>query len=251
MTDPGQTPESQPISAARALEILERGSIHEEYGMLRWSSNYAFLMAIKEGDDIVTAVYKPQKGERPLWDFPDGTLCYREYLSFLTSQALGWDIVPPTVLRTGSRGLGTFQFYIDHDPDVHYFTFPDAVKPQLARMAAFDVIVNNADRKGGHCLLDDSGHIWGIDHGITFHAQHKLRTVIWDYAGQPVADDLMDDLRALLGQVETQDSPWRAAAQELITTAELRAFHRRLKSLVESGCYPTPGPGPNYPWPAV
>ncbi|MBW4438775.1 MAG: SCO1664 family protein [Pleurocapsa minor GSE-CHR-MK-17-07R] len=251
MTEPELLPESKPISASRALEILQHGDIHEEYGMLRWSSNYAFLVAMKYEDDIVTAVYKPQKGERPLWDFPDGTLCHREFLSFLTSQALGWGIVPPTVLRAGSRGLGTFQFYIDHDPEQHYFTFPDDIKAQLVRMAAFDVIVNNADRKGGHCLLDATGHVWGIDHGITFHAQHKLRTVIWDYAGQPLEDDLLEDLRALLDMVESQDSHYRQSAEELISTGELRAFHRRLKTLVETGCYPTPGPGPNYPWPAV
>ena len=179
------------------LEVLENGEIDGEYGMLRWSSNYAFLISLTRDDVTLTAVYKPQRGERPLWDFPDGTLCYRETAAFLTSRELGWEIVPPTVLREGPRGLGSVQFYIDHDPQINYFTFDESFAPQLMRMAAFDYLINNADRKGGHCLLDAQGHIWGIDHGITFNSVHKLRTVIWDYAGQAVPDELLSAIACL------------------------------------------------------
>lgn len=139
----------EPEASSRALEILEHGAIDEEYGILRWSSNYAFLVSVQWQGEALTAVYKPQNGERPLWDFPDGTLCYRELASFVTSEQLGWSIVPPTVLREGSRGLGTFQFFVDHDPEVNYFTFSDEQKEQLRQFVIFDYVVNNADRKGG------------------------------------------------------------------------------------------------------
>lgn len=240
-----------PLPVSRLLTILETGDIDEEYGILRWSSNYAFLISIALEDAKVTAVYKPQRGERPLWDFPDGTLCYREAASFLTSEALGWQIVPPTVLREGKRGLGTMQFFIDHDPELNYFTFDDAIKPQLQRIAAFDVVVNNADRKGGHCLLDAAGHIWGIDHGITFHQAHKLRTVIWDYAAQPIPDDLLADLETLLSSVTDSASSYRQQLGKLLASGEITAMQHRLQKLLKNRAYPVPGPGPNYPWPAV
>ncbi|HVU13453.1 MAG TPA: SCO1664 family protein, partial [Phototrophicaceae bacterium] len=180
MADPEQM---LPASPEHMLEILEKGSIDEEFGLLRWSSNYAFLISLVCNEEKVTAVYKPQRGERPLWDFPDGTLCYRETAAYLTSHELGWEIVPPTVLRDGPRGLGSMQVYVDHDPQINFFNFDESFAAQLMRICLFDVLINNADRKGGHCLLDNQGHIWGIDHGIAFNSVHKLRTVIWDYAG--------------------------------------------------------------------
>jgi hypothetical protein len=230
---------------------MQNGALDEEYGMLRWSSNYAFLVGIALEDVRLTSVYKPQTGERPLWDFPDGTLCYREYAAFLTSEALGWQIVPPTVLRTGPRGLGSFQFYIDHDPEQHYFTFDEALRPQLQRIALFDALINNADRKGGHCLLDASGHIWGIDHGITFHSGSKLRTVIWDFANQPVPEALLADVTQLEVLLSDTNSAYRRALDELLAPDEVRAFQRRIRLLLRLGAFPLPGAGPNYPWPPV
>ncbi|MEP7291754.1 MAG: SCO1664 family protein [Chloroflexota bacterium] len=240
-----------PISSERVLEVLENGEIDTEYGMLRWSSNYAFLIDLVLDDVKLTAVYKPQRGERPLWDFPDGTLCYRETAAFLTSRELGWEIVPPTVLRVGSRGLGSIQFYVDHDPEINYFTFDENFAPQLMRISLFDTMINNADRKGGHCLLDSEGHLWGIDHGIAFNSVHKLRTVIWDYAGQPIPDDLMAAVACLYDALDNPETPYNQAMRKLLSAQEMRAFQSRLRHALKQKHFPVPGPGPNYPWPPV
>jgi hypothetical protein len=233
------------------LDVLERGAIDTEYGLLRWSSNYAFLIALNCDDIALTAVYKPQRGERPLWDFPDGTLCYRETAAFLTSRELGWELVPPTVLREGPRGLGSIQFYVEHNPEINYFSFDESFSDQLMRMALFDYLINNADRKGGHCLLDATGHIWGIDHGIAFNAVHKLRTVIWDYAGQPVSDDLLSAVACLFDALDTSENPYSQSIRKLLSSQEIKAFQARLRHILKQKRYPLPGPGPNYPWPPV
>jgi len=246
-----QEPRSAPITITRLLEVLEKGKITVEHGLLNWSSNYTFLLSIAHEEITTTAVYKPQKGERPLWDFPDGTLCYREMAAFVTSNELKWNLVPPTVLRDGPHGLGSFQFYVDHDPEVNYFSFEQEVKPQLMRMVAFDHAVNNADRKGGHCLLDNQGHIWGIDHGITFHAAPKLRTVIWDFADQPMPEAILADLERLCRSLEDAASPYRQAMQKLLSAKEINAFQNRVRKLLECKAFPLPGSGPNYPWPPV
>jgi uncharacterized repeat protein (TIGR03843 family) len=251
MTDNENEQESQEIGIDKVLEILEKGTVDTEHGMMRWSSNYTFLISVSHENTSLMSVYKPQRGERPLWDFPDGTLCYRERASFLTSQALGWQIVPPTVLREGPRGLGSVQFYIDHDPEVNYFSFDETLMPQLMRMVAFDHIVNNADRKGGHCLLDGTGHLWGIDHGITFHSAPKLRTVIWDFAGQPIPDLVLADLDRLCGQADDATQSYRQGLDTLLSDREIGAFQSRIRHLLRAKKYPQPGSGPNYPWPPV
>ncbi len=238
-------------SEQQTLEILEKGTIDSEYGLLRWSSNYAFLISLVQDETKVTAVYKPQRGERPLWDFPDGTLCYRETAAYLTSRELGWQIVPPTVLREGPRGLGSVQVYIDHDPQINYFSFDESFAPQLMRMALFDCAINNADRKGGHCLLDGQGHIWGIDHGIAFNAVHKLRTVIWDYATMLVPDEMLSSIACLYDALENPDSPYCQSIRKLLSPQEIKAFQNRLRLILKQKRYPQPGPGPNYPWPPV
>lgn len=242
---------SLPISPERVLDVLQNGEIDTEHGMLRWSSNYAFLIDLMLEDVKLTAVYKPQRGERPLWDFPDGTLCYREVASFLTSRELGWEIVPPTVLREGPRGLGSIQFYVDHDPEINYFTFEGQYTPQLKRIAAFDYLINNADRKGGHCLLDSEGHVWGIDHGIAFNSVHKLRTVIWEYAGEPIPDELLAAVACLLDALDDPNHPYNQAMRKLLSPQEIRAFQGRVRHILKQRRYPVPGPGPNYPWPPV
>ncbi len=244
-------PSSQTVPIETALKVITEGSVEKEHGLLRWSSNYAFLLGLRLDGTEVTAVYKPQKGERPLWDFPDGTLCFREYASFLTSQELGWQIVPPTALREGARGIGTMQFFIDHDPEVNYFTLDESFHNQLMRIVVFDSIVNNADRKGGHCLVDARGHIWGIDHGITFNTAHKLRTVIWDFAGQSISDRLLSDLERLCIALGNRQGVYRQQIEKLLSVGEIDAFQRRIDRLMELRKYPLPGPGPNYPWPPV
>lgn len=243
--------QSQAITIERVLEILEKGDITTEHGSIRWSSNYAFLLTVTHDDTGVMCVYKPRVGERPLWDFPDGTLYMRERASFLTSQRLGWQVVPPTVIRDGPRGPGSMQFFIDHDPDYNYFSFDESLKPQLARLSLFDCMVNNADRKGGHCLVDATNHLWGIDQGLTFNVAHKLRTVIWDFAGQHIPPALLKDIEGLCDDLNRPDSPFVCELQQLLTPQEIMTFQRRTEKLIKSGRYPKPGPGPNYPWPPV
>ena len=242
---------SQSVPLQRLLDTLRCGEVVEEYGVMRWSSNYTFLVSVAHDNLQTMAVYKPQKGERPLWDFPDGTLCYREVAAFLTSQALGWQLVPPTVLREGPRGLGSVQFYVDHDPEVNYFAFDETMRPQLSRLAAFDYVINNADRKGGHCLVDSEGHLWGIDHGITFHSAPKLRTVVWDFAGEPVPDDYLADLDRVCVALEDEGSSFRLSLTELLSSHEINTLRARVKQLLKTRRYPLPGAGPNYPWPPV
>lgn len=243
---------SEPITIPEVLETLSGGVMHDEHGLLPWGSNYAYLVTISDDDRTVLAVYKPQRGERPLWDFPDGTLCYREVAAFLTSEMLGWQLVPPTVLRGGVYGVGSVQFYIEHDPEMNYFTpFPPETIDQLQRVVAFDYVVNNADRKGGHCLLDEQGHLWGIDHGLTFNHIPKLRTVIWDYAGQPLPDAIVQDMQALCNTLRAERDEAVKTLRELLSEREIDALLKRIERLLDVRIFPKPGPGPNYPWPPV
>jgi hypothetical protein len=246
-----ETPPPTSIELERVLEILQNGAVETEHGAVRWSSNYTFLLSVKCDDLELLTIYKPQRGERPLWDFPDGTLCYRERASFLTSQQLAWQLVPPTVLRDGPHGIGSMQFYIEHDPDYNYFSFDPSLRPQLTRLALFDCLINNADRKGGHCLVDSSNHLWGIDQGLTFNAVHKLRTVIWDFAGHAIPPVLLHDVEKLCAALDDTDSDYRKQMTELLDANEIEAFERRVDRILKSGRYPKPGPGPNYPWPPV
>ena len=179
------------ISFETVLEHLQNGKISLE-GEFVQGYNYTFLVKIQpeEGDPFM-AVYKPQEGERPLWDFPDDTLAHRETAAFLVSQALGWDLVPPTVYRQdGPFGPGSVQLFIDHDPNHHYFNFTDEEFQTLQPVVLFDLLINNADRKGGHMIFGEDNHLWLIDHGLCFNVEEKLRTVIWDFAGEPVPEDL-------------------------------------------------------------
>jgi hypothetical protein len=237
------------VELERVLQLLAEGEI-ELQGQLLWSSNYSFLTSVRDGELECLAIYKPQRGERPLWDFPQGTLCLREYAAFVVSQALGWELVPPTVLREGPHGLGSLQLYVDADPEEHFFTLRDAYPAEFQRIALFDLLTNNADRKSGHCLRDRNGHIWCIDHGLTFNTQPKLRTVIWDYAGRPIPPALLDDLHAFKAQL-TDANGVRQSLERLLSSRELRMLHRRLDDLLQTGCYPQPGPGRNVPWPLV
>ena len=235
--------------------VLE-GDVNAEHGLMRWGSNYTFLVTITYDKAKFLGIYKPRMGERPLWDFPDGTLCQRETASFLVSEMLCWHIVPPTILRDGPRGIGSVQAFVNHDPEEHYFTFPEhqdalLIEPQIKKMAVFDAIINNADRKGGHCLLDESSRIWGIDHGLTFHPANKLRTVIWDYSGRSIPDAIMADIETLCARLDDGQDPHTQQLVELISSHEMHALKNRVDRLIHSGTFPRPGAGPNRPWPAV
>ena len=242
--------EPQIVSVERVLELLENGNIHDNLGRIRWSSNYTTIITIDNGELEALAVYKPQRGERPLWDFPDGTLCYREMAAFIVSNALGWELVSPTVLREGPNGLGSIQLFIEHDPNINYFSLSDDFIPELQMMCIFDVITNNTDRKGGHCLVDTQGKLWGIDHGICFHSINKLRTVIWDFAGEPVPDKLLNDLQRFLDDICNKGNTYTHLLP-LLSKREIEAIENRTKQLLERKTYPFPGSGPNYPWPPV
>ena len=248
---PAEAPQIVEVSMERVENLLRAGEIVEDYGRLRWSSNYTMLISIQDDDLQSLAIYKPQKGERPLWDFPDGTLCKREVAAYVVSHELGWDLVAPTVLREGPLGIGAVQLFMEHDPEITYFQLSDDFIPELQRFALFDYITNNTDRKGGHCLLDAQGKLWGIDHGICFHHHPKLRTVIWDFAGEPISVELMDDLVNLCSVLADNQSPFSQQLGNLLSAIEVQAFEIRLDRLIQHRHFPKPGPGPNYPWPAV
>ena len=240
---------SSELNVADVLTLLAQGELDVQ-GVLPWSSNYTLLTAVRHGKVQGLAVYKPRRGERPLWDFTRGTLCQREVAAYVLNAALGWNLVPPTVLRDGPYGVGSLQLFIDADHEAHLFTMQKegGFDAAIEQLAAFDVLANNADRKSGHCLKGNDGRLWAIDHGICFHAEPKLRTVLWDYAGQPIRPDIMADLRAfranLTGDMAT-------LLENLLDADEMRALRRRLDRLINAGIYPDPGPGRNVPWPPV
>ena len=186
----------QDMGIAQALQFLSTAEMEFE-GLLPWASNYTFLARLRAPDLTGLAVYKPQAGETPLWDFPEGTLALREYAAFVVSEVLGWRLVPPTVLRDGIHGPGMVQLFVDADPEEHYFTHSLVDAHRIQQTVAFDVVVNNADRKAGHVLRDAQDRLWLVDHGICFHVDDMLRTVIWVFAGVPIPSDIFDDLSAL------------------------------------------------------
>lgn len=241
------------LSLDRALDLLTRGDLQPQ-GLLPWGSNYTFLVNVTLGELQTAAIYKPREGERPLWDFPDGTLCQREVAAFVVSQALDWFIVPPTVLRDGPHGVGMVQFYIDCNPDEHYFTLKEDERfaDQFKRIALFDLLINNADRKSGHCLRASDDHIWAIDHGVAFSVEPKLRTVIWDFAGEDVPIGLRADLRQFRARLDQPGDPAVKSLTKLLDRREIGALKRRADQLIQSGCYPRPLPGyRQIPWPPV
>jgi uncharacterized repeat protein (TIGR03843 family) len=216
-----------------------------------WSSNGTYLATVSAADTVepaeAVAIYKPGAAERRLWDFPDG-LYRREVAAYELSEALGWGFVPPTVDREeGPLGPGSLQLFVDADFEQHYFTLLEEPvhHPELKRMATFDFLANNADRKGGHCLIDAEGRIWGIDHGLCFHVQSKLRTVIWDFAGEPVKDRDLADVDRLLAD------GLPASLEKLLHPEECRALAKRARRLVEHRRLPEPRSDHPYPWPLV
>ena len=217
-----------------------------------WSSNATILCLATYQESQGLVIYKPQRGERPLWDFTRGTLCQREAAAFVVSNDLGWNLVPPTVLREGPYGIGSVQLFIENDEQEHWFTMQKegGYEHYLPLLAAFDVIINNADRKSGHCLKGADGRLWAIDHGVTFHHENKLRTVLWDLAGSPVPAPLMSDIVFLQQRLTMREGPLKLLEQ-MLSAEELVALQRRIDRLVAKGKYPQPTSEWSYPWPPV
>ena len=232
------------------LSLLSSGSL-EVKGQFTWGSNYTFLVQVTQAEQTCAAVYKPARGERPLWDFAEGTLAQREVAAFVVSRALGWDLVPPTVLRPdGPAGAGSLQLFVDADPERHYFTFSPAEKQRLRPVALFDLLINNADRKGGHVLLGESDHLWLIDHGVCFHTDDKLRTVIWDFVGEPIPRQLLAAVRRARPLLDEGGS-LHEELNDLLSTDEIGALRQRADRLLRTRTFPPPGAGRPYPWPLV
>jgi uncharacterized repeat protein (TIGR03843 family) len=239
---------------AHPLELLRQGKITVE-GEFLWGSNYTFLVKVNLKDETRTAVYKPSRGERPLWDFPTASLARREAAAYLVSQALGWELVPPTVYRSKAPiGPGSLQLYVEHDPEYHYFNFSEADRQRLRPVALFDVLINNADRKGSHILLDPDQHLWLIDHGVCFHVEDKLRTVIWDFVGEPIPQQFCADLTSFIAKLtlEGESTNFIESLRPLLSEAEIRALGKRASRLITNPTFPAPDPYRRpYPWPQI
>jgi hypothetical protein len=237
-----------PTSRPGAIDLLMDGEIRP-LGLMPRASNYTFLAEVGEGDRTALAIYKPRRGETPLWDFPEGTLCSREVAAYALSQALGWPDVPPTVLRDGPMGPGSLQLFVQADPRQHFFTLREACLDAFIPVAIFDVLANNADRKSGHCLRGQDGTIWVVDHGVCFGADPKLRTVIWEFAGQSIPGKHLNDVRRVAGELRSGDL--RESLLGLLSKREIEATARRAEALARARRFPGPGRGRAYPWPPV
>lgn len=237
--------EREPIPNAQAEHILSQGGI-EILGQMPWSSNTTLLCDVELDNQIVQAVYKPERGERPLWDFPDG-LYIREVACYELAKSIGWDLVPPTVLIDGPIGPGSLQLFIPCDFEQHYLTMNDEpqFRADFEKLTAFDMVANSTDRKSGHVLLGHDGHIWAIDNGLSFHAEFKLRTVLWDFAGEPIPDDLRNDLIALT------ENGLGEPLERMLNEDEVDAAITRARVLINDGHFPIDRTGRRWPWPLV
>jgi uncharacterized repeat protein (TIGR03843 family) len=231
-------------SQADSLSLLRHGDVEVE-GRMPWSSNGTYLVEVGKDGDSMRAVYKPVRGERPLWDFPGG-LYRREVAAYVVSDALGWGLVPETVIREGPLGPGSLQRFVDADFSQHYFTlleFPEHIDA-LKTICTFDLLANNADRKGGHCLLGSDGHIWSVDHGLCFHVDPKLRTVMWDFEGTPIPDSRLADLARFAVSLPDE-------LHGLIDGEEVEALAARAAAIVKRPVFPAAHSARPYPWPLV
>jgi uncharacterized repeat protein (TIGR03843 family) len=215
-------------------------------GRLVDASNATLFATVNYGSQEIACIYKPVAGERPLWDFPDGTLADREYAAYLVSEFLGLDLVPLTILREGPYGKGMVQQWIDIDESIDLLTYFSQDLPQLRSMAFFDAIINNTDRKIGHLLPDLKGHLYGCDHGVTFHKEDKLRTVLWQWAGDELSSEELHSLNLLKDSLGKEFD-----LSQHLTKVEIEALRARVMRLLENGLMPIPNPEwPAIPWPA-
>jgi hypothetical protein len=234
------------------LEALREGALQLE-GQFVYGSNYTFMVECRYKGNTLKAVYKPMRGERPLWDFPDQTLAHREVAAYLVSDALGWDLVPSTVFRTDESlmGPGSAQLFIEHNPEYYYFNFEEKDQKLLPEVMLFDLLINNADRKGGHLLVDPEGKLWLIDHGLCFNVEDKLRTVVWDHAGEPIPEHLLADLQSVIPRLDP-DQPLYTMLTPYLLSEEIQALQERAQNLLHSGIFPLPPEDRRaYPWPLV
>lgn len=200
-------------------------------------SNYTFVVQVQLGDETRLGIYKPKDGESPLWDFPSGTLYRREYAAYLLSQHLDWDFIPFTAIRDGPYGIGTVQLFVEHDPKQNYYSLTEASAAQLKTIACFDLVANSTDRKPNHLILDGDGKLWSIDHGLTFHSDTKIRTVIWDFCGQPIPKRLLKRLSVLSRELENPQGLLKEL-QDTIHVNEMDALRRRVDWVLAEGVYP-------------
>ncbi|MEU5523175.1 SCO1664 family protein [Streptomyces sp. NPDC047860] len=276
MSAPERIPPRSVTTADPVAELLARGELTVR-GRIREASNAALYCTVTHEGLDAACIYKPVAGERPLWDFPDGTLAAREVAAYEVSEATGWGIVPPTVLRDGPYGEGMCQLWIDTAPGTELLALVDGEEPEpgwkaigfaetgegrpallvhadderLRRMAVLDAVINNADRKGGHLLPTADGRLYGIDHGVTFNAEDKLRTLLWGWAGEPLSQEALDVLERLRHAL-TAEGPLTAILTPLITPAEVDATRARVDLLLTTGVHPQPGTDwPAIPWPPV
>ncbi len=247
MAEPG-VPDPVPteLSLPDALHLLREGELSIE-GRLLDASNATLYCTTTLDGLTATCVYKPVRGERPLWDFPDGTLAGREVSAYLVSEASGWDVVPPTVMRDGPFGPGMCQLWVDVDEAVDLSELARSDHQDLRRMAVFDAVVNNADRKGGHLLPRADGRVQGVDHGICFSTEDKLRTLLWQWRGSPLTDEAVEVLSRLRAELE---GALGDGLRAMLTRREVRRTVQRVDALLASRCHPEPSnEWPAIPWP--
>ena len=249
--DPGPSSEPRTLTVEQAEACLLELPEVELLGLMRRSSNYTFLARLGPEPELL-AVYKPAEGESPLWDFPAGSLYRREVAAYRLARALGWPNVPPTVVRLEApHGVGALQLFVEADLDRHFLENASAPAAAWEEVALFDVLTNNADRKSGHCLAGSDGRIWVIDHGLTFHVEPKLRTVIWDFADRPLPDRLRADLERVAAGLE-RGQELAAELEDLLSRRELETLRRRAGAALDPGWrFPRPSSGWSVPWPPV
>ncbi len=220
-------------------------------GLHPGGSNYVFVVRLKDDDEEIFGIYKPAAGERPLRDFPYGTLHNREWSAYILADVLGWPAVPPTVVRDGPHGMGSVQLFIDADFTKHYFNLRDERLDDYLPVAMFDVLVNNADRKGGACLLDADDRIWAVDHGLTFNPSARRRTVMFEFNGTPYPDELLDAIEDLVRTLDDASSDLRNNLAGALDEPEIDSLIRRGKEMLESRTFPHLDPDWNGPWPMI
>jgi hypothetical protein len=234
--------------ASDVERLLCEGTV-ESLRQIPWGSNYTFCAELRLGDEGMLGIYKPRKGERPLWDFPEGTLYLRERAAYLVSEALGWDVIPLTVVRDGPHGIGSMQLYVEGEPLGSFEALQNLTDLDLARIAAFDLMTNNADRKGGHVLQEPAGKLWGIDHGLCFNVDLKLRTVLQHFGGEDVPSEVLGELRAFC-ESGARVAGVAAVLDGVLAPDEVAAFIRRANGLAADGRYPRLDHYRSVPWPA-
>jgi uncharacterized repeat protein (TIGR03843 family) len=234
------TKKNQVATNENLKQALEKGEISLQ-GQFLLGSNYTFLVTVQHEGLEIPAVYKPMRGEQPLWDFPQASLAGREVAAYLVSEALGFRLVPYTVLRNGPYGPGSLQQFIEYNPNYHYFSFKPEDRQRLHPIAFFDLIINNADRKGSHIFFEKrTRRLFGIDHGLCFHVDDKLRTVLWDFAGEAIPEELLAPLRSTFDVPGFETSSLCAALSAYLTLNEIAALRSRADALLANPVFPLP-----------